>query len=73
MSRIGKQPVAVPKGVEVTVSGTHMKFKGPMGELEHDVWDGLTVEYQAAERHDPDRAQAETTRTRAPCTACTAP
>jgi large subunit ribosomal protein L6 len=50
MSRIGKQPVAVPKGVEVTLSGTHMRFKGPLGELEHDLWDGLSVQWQPQER-----------------------
>jgi large subunit ribosomal protein L6 len=50
MSRIGKQPVVVPKGVEVSVSGAHLKFKGPLGQLEHDVCEGLTVEYQPGER-----------------------
>ncbi len=50
MSRIGKQPVVVPQGVEVSVSGRHLKFKGPLGALEHEVWEGLTVAYQADER-----------------------
>jgi large subunit ribosomal protein L6 len=50
MSRIGKQPVAVPKNVDVSISGTHLKFKGPLGELEHEVWDGLAVQYQPADR-----------------------
>lgn len=50
MSRIGKQPIAVPKNVEVSVSGTHLKFKGPLGELEHDIWDGLQAQYQPQER-----------------------
>lgn len=34
MSRIGKLPVAVPKGVTVTVDGNTVKVKGPKGELE---------------------------------------
>jgi large subunit ribosomal protein L6 len=33
MSRIGKKPVAVPKGVTVTVDGSTVKVKGPRGEL----------------------------------------
>lgn len=34
MSRIGKRPVPVPKGVTVTVDGQTVKAKGPKGELE---------------------------------------
>ena len=33
MSRIGKLPVAVPKGVTVTLKGTSVTVKGPKGEL----------------------------------------
>ena len=33
MSRIGKQPVAIPSGVEVKVGGEEIKVKGPKGEL----------------------------------------
>ena len=33
MSRIGKQPVAVPKGVKVTVSADAVKVEGPKGTL----------------------------------------
>jgi large subunit ribosomal protein L6 len=34
MSRIGKKPVAVPKGVSVTLNGQLMSVKGPKGELQ---------------------------------------
>jgi large subunit ribosomal protein L6 len=34
MSRIGKTPVPVPKGVTVTIEGNTVKVKGPKGELE---------------------------------------
>jgi large subunit ribosomal protein L6 len=34
MSRIGKQPITVPSGVEVTVDGTRVAVKGPKGQLE---------------------------------------
>ncbi|MCC7257557.1 MAG: 50S ribosomal protein L6 [Gammaproteobacteria bacterium] len=33
MSRVGKKPVELPKGVEVTASGAALKVKGPKGEL----------------------------------------
>jgi large subunit ribosomal protein L6 len=33
MSRIGKRPVQVPKGVTVTIDGSMVKVKGPKGEL----------------------------------------
>mmetsp|Transcript_25766 Transcript_25766/g.63388 ORF Transcript_25766/g.63388 Transcript_25766/m.63388 type:complete len:220 (+) Transcript_25766:68-727(+) len=33
-SRIGKEPVAVPKGVTYTLENNHLKVKGPKGELE---------------------------------------
>jgi large subunit ribosomal protein L6 len=34
MSRIGKQPIAVPSGVEVQVDGPRVAVKGPRGRLE---------------------------------------
>ena len=33
MSRIGKKPIAIPKGVSVTISGDEVKVKGPKGQL----------------------------------------
>jgi large subunit ribosomal protein L6 len=33
MSRIGKQPVPVPSGVDVTIDGQHVSVKGPKGTL----------------------------------------
>ena len=36
MSRIGKQPITIPSGVEVSVSGQHVAVKGPKGTLELD-------------------------------------
>ena len=35
MSRIGRMPVAVPKGVDVEIKGSHVRVKGPKGELQH--------------------------------------
>ena len=36
-SRVGKVPVAVPKGVEVTIDATTIKLKGPKGTLSRTV------------------------------------
>ena len=33
MSRVGKNPVAIPKGVEATVAGDQITVKGPLGIL----------------------------------------
>ncbi|MFT4298322.1 MAG: 50S ribosomal protein L6 [Aeromicrobium sp.] len=43
MSRIGKIPVAVPAGVEVTIEGQDIRVKGPKGELTHTVAEPITV------------------------------
>jgi len=43
MSRVGKNPISVPSGVEVTISGTHVVVKGPKGTLEHDVPESITI------------------------------
>ena len=37
MSRIGKQPIPVPKAVQVQIDGNSVKVKGPKGELQRDV------------------------------------
>ncbi len=45
MSRIGKLPVNLPKGVTVSVSDTNLvTVKGPLGELKHAVDKDLKVE-----------------------------
>ncbi|HAM09183.1 MAG: 50S ribosomal protein L6 [Bacteroidetes bacterium GWE2_41_25] len=45
MSRIGKLPVNLPKGVTVTISDTNMvSVKGPLGELTQEVDKDLKVE-----------------------------
>ena len=43
MSRIGKQIIVIPSGVEVTLTGNHIKVKGPKGELELDFDPAVTV------------------------------
>lgn len=46
MSRIGRLPVSVPQGVEVTIDGQDVKVKGPKGELKHTVVPTITVEQE---------------------------
>ncbi len=36
MSRIGKQPIPLPQGVEVQIDGSTVRVKGPKGKLERD-------------------------------------
>ncbi len=43
MSRIGKMPVPIPKGVEVKADGGTVRVKGPKGELSSAIPAGLTV------------------------------
>ncbi|MGE5414445.1 MAG: 50S ribosomal protein L6 [Syntrophomonadaceae bacterium] len=43
MSRIGKMPVAIPKGVEVNAETDRVRVKGPKGELVSAIPSGLTV------------------------------
>lgn len=44
MSRIGKLPITVPSGVDVTIDGRTVTVKGPKGALSHTVIDPITVE-----------------------------
>ena len=43
MSRIGRSPVPVPAGVEVTITGNHIDVKGPKGQLQFDVATPTTI------------------------------
>jgi large subunit ribosomal protein L6 len=43
MSRIGKQPITVPAGVDVTIDGSHVAVKGPRGSLERDLHPEMRV------------------------------
>lgn len=43
LSRIAKTPLAIPSGVEVNVSGTNVKVKGPLGQLEYTFNDTIII------------------------------
>ena len=44
MSRIGRMPIPVPSGVDVTVNGSEVVVKGPKGTLSHTLADPITIE-----------------------------
>ena len=44
MSRIGRAPITVPGGVEVTVAGNSIAVKGPKGQLSRDVHPNMRVD-----------------------------
>ena len=50
MSRIGKMPVAIPAGVEVTVAdGNLVTVKGPKGTLTQQLQPSMTIKQEGAE------------------------
>src|SRR5690606_34470051 len=59
MSRIGKSPITVPSGVDVTVANRHITVKGPKGTLERDIPGTITVRQEGeellVERPDDER------------------
>jgi len=46
MSRVGKEPITIPSGVEVTLSGRHVVVKGPNGTLEHRAPETITIKQE---------------------------
>src|SRR5258708_27665473 len=46
MSRIGKKPIALPKGVTVKIEGNTVAVQGPKGKLDTTVPRGIKVEQQ---------------------------
>ena len=49
MSRIGKSPIPVPSGVDVTIAGAHITVKGPKGTLERDIPGAITIRQDGEE------------------------
>lgn len=46
MSRVGKQPVAIPAGVQVDVDGSTIRVKGPLGELTRTLHKDMIVKVE---------------------------
>ena len=59
MSRIGKLPVPVPSGVDITIDGQQVTVKGPKGQLSHVVAEPITIAREdgviAVSRPDDER------------------
>jgi large subunit ribosomal protein L6 len=49
MSRIGRTPVPVPTGVEITIEGRELTVKGPKGSLERRLPGDISVRQEGAE------------------------
>ena len=49
MSRIGRKPIALPKGVTVTTEKHRVTVKGPKGELTHELSPGMVIEQSESE------------------------
>jgi len=49
VSRIGRLPVEVPKGVDVVIKGSHVKVKGPKGELMRTFPADIMITYESGE------------------------
>ena len=49
MSRIGKKPIAIPDGVEVTLNENHITVKGPKGTLEKVLNNNVSVKIEGKE------------------------
>jgi len=47
MSRIGRLPITVPSGVDVTIDGRNVTVKGPRGELSRELHPDMTVSREA--------------------------
>jgi large subunit ribosomal protein L6 len=60
MSRIGKKPIAVPKGVTVTIGGDAVDLQGPKGKLTQRIPPGILFELEDGQlkaklvREDPE-------------------
>jgi large subunit ribosomal protein L6 len=49
MSRVGRAPIPVPSGVEVTISGSNVSVKGPKGTLTRTIPDPITLRQEGEE------------------------
>lgn len=63
MSRIGKQPIQIPQGVEVTIKDMNVMVKGPKGELVQEIRPEIKVEIKdneilVTEKEDTKKTRA---------------
>ena len=48
MSRIGKNPVSIPQGVDVNIQDNVITVKGKLGELSQEISQGITANIEDA-------------------------
>ena len=48
MSRIGKNPVSIPQGVDVNIQDNVITVKGKLGELSQEISQGITANLEDA-------------------------
>ena len=46
MSRVGIKPIAVPDKVELKIDGSHVAVKGPKGELDFTLPEGISIKQE---------------------------
>lgn len=49
MSRIGKQPIDIPQGVEIKIEGNLITVKGPNGQLSRELHNDMIVEMEESQ------------------------
>ena len=59
MSRIGKAPIPVPSGVEVSISGRQVSVKGPNGALDLEVPGDITVRQDGRSEEHTSELQSQ--------------
>jgi len=62
MSRIGKKPIEIPKGVEVKIEGDSVKVKGPKGELSQKIRPEIKIEIKEGKIFVLPRLEAKKTK-----------
>jgi large subunit ribosomal protein L6 len=56
MSRIGRKPIPLPKGVTVSVAAGSVTVKGPKGSLQAPLPPGISAEVKGTSEATPSRA-----------------
>lgn len=51
MSRIGKKPVVVPKGVKISIDSANVSVEGPKGKLSYTLGRGVSAAQEGGEVH----------------------
>ncbi len=46
MSRVAKNPINIPAGVDVSVNNQHVKIKGPKGSMEHEMSNAVSMKIE---------------------------